>query len=116
MNVTFFESQLYFSSSQPPFQGEIQDKLISCEDENWEEIWVSSSMIQQKVPEAKSVVADIKVKSENKDKQLLVYERRRLKDKVTATLPPQSLSLVEDSGNSHPIILESTFRCIYCYS
>ena len=37
-----------------------------------------------------------------------MYERKRLKDKVTATLPPQSLSPVEGSGNPHPIILEST--------
>ena len=54
MDVTFFESQPYFSSSQTPLQGEIQDKVVSCEDENEEEIWVSSSMIQPKVPELNS--------------------------------------------------------------
>ena len=37
MDVTFFESQLYFLSSQPPLQGEIQDKMVSYEDENEEE-------------------------------------------------------------------------------
>ena len=68
MDVTFFESQPYFSSSQIPLQGEIQDKVVSCEDENEEEIWVSSSMIQPKVPEAKSVPADGKVELEKKDK------------------------------------------------
>ena len=108
MDVTFFESQPYFSSSQIPLQGEIEDKVVSCEDENEEEIWVFSSIIQSKVPEAKSVSVDGNVKSKKKDKQLLVYERKRLKDKVTATLPPQSLSPVEGSGNPHPIILEST--------
>ena len=52
MDVTFFESQPYFSSSQIPLQEEIQDKVVSCEDENEEEIWVSSNMIQPKVPKA----------------------------------------------------------------
>ena len=35
-----------------------------------------------------------------------MYEQKRLKDKGTSTLPPQSLSPVEGLGNSHPIILE----------
>ena len=74
MNVTFFESKLYFLSSHPSLQGEIQDKVVSCKDKNDEEIWVSSSMIQPKVLEGKSVPADSKVDSEKKDKQLLVYE------------------------------------------
>ena len=66
-------------------------------------------MIQPKVPEeAELVPTDGKMKLEKKNKQLLVYERKKLKDKVTATLPPQSLSPVEGSGNPHPIILEST--------
>ena len=60
------------------------------------------------MPENKSVLVDGKVESKKKDKQLLVYERKRLKDKITATLTPQSWSLVEDSGNPHLIILEST--------
>ena len=37
-----------------------------------------------------------------------MYERKRLKDKVTTTLPLQSLSQVEGSGNPHLISLEST--------
>ena len=82
---------------------------MSCEDENEDKIWVSYSIIQPKVPEAKSVPANGKVELKKKDKQLLVHERKRLKDKVTATLPPKSLSPVEDSDNPHPIILESTY-------
>ncbi|GFY85277.1 hypothetical protein Acr_04g0000150 [Actinidia rufa] len=106
MDVTF-KSQPNFSSNQPSLQGEIQDKVevVSCEDEDEEEIWVSSSRFQPRVPEIKPAPTDSKVKPEKKDKQLLVYERKRLKDKVTATLPPQSLSSVEGSGNPHPIIL-----------
>ena len=68
---------------------------------------MSLSMFQPKVPEAKSVLIDGKEEPKKKD-TLLVYEKKRLKDKVTATLPPQSLSPVEGSGNPHPIILEST--------
>ena len=40
--------------------------MVSCEDENEAEIWVYSSMIQLKVPEAKSVLVDYKVELENK--------------------------------------------------
>ena len=61
MDVTFFESQPYFLSSQPPLQEEIHDKVVSYEDENEEEIWVSSSMIQPKMSETKSIIADDKV-------------------------------------------------------
>ena len=64
-------------------------------------------MIQPKVPEAKSVPADGNVESKKKNKQLLVYERKRFKDKVTAILPPQSLYPVEGSGNPNSIIIES---------
>ena len=67
-----------------------------------------SSMIQSKVPEAKLVPTDSKVESKKKHKQLLMYERKKLKYKVIATLPPQSLSPVEGSGNPHSIILDST--------
>ena len=41
-----------------------------------------------KVSEAKSVPTDGKMDLKKKDKQLPVYERQRLKDKVIATLPP----------------------------
>ena len=34
MDVTFFKSQSYFSSSPIPLQREIQDKVVSCEDKN----------------------------------------------------------------------------------
>ena len=56
------------------------------------------------MPEAKSIPTDDKVDSKNEDKQLLVYEQKRLKDKVTATLPPQSSSPIEDSGNRNYIL------------
>ena len=34
MDVTFFESQPYFSSSQTPFQRKLEDNMVSSEDEN----------------------------------------------------------------------------------
>ena len=42
--------------------------MVSCEDENEEELWVSSSVIQPKMPEIKSVLADGKVELEKKEK------------------------------------------------
>ena len=47
--------------------------MVSCEDVNEEDIWVSSNMIQLKVSEAQSVPVDGKLGLENKDEQLLVY-------------------------------------------
>ena len=63
-------------------------------------------MFQLKMPEAKSVPTDGKVEPKKKDKQLLVYEQKKLKDKVNATRPQQSLSPVEGLGNPNPSILK----------
>ena len=60
------------------------------------------------MPEAKLVLTDGKVELKKKDKQLLVRERKKLKDKVTATLSPQWFPPVEGLRNLHPFIIESS--------
>ena len=68
MDVIFFESQPYFSSSLIPLHGKIQDKVVSREDEIEKEIWGSSIIIKPKVSETKSVPANGKVELEKKYK------------------------------------------------